>query len=75
MTCVKKSKNGMENNMLYVLVQIEDDCECDTLVGIFPCNCDAENFRDTFFSRDRFKVVKVGGHWIDLMDIRKEAGC
>jgi len=62
--------------MLYVLVQIEDDCKYDTLVGIFPCSCDAENFRDTCLGRrDRFKIVGVKGHWGDIMNIRKEAGC
>jgi hypothetical protein len=61
--------------MLYVVVQKDNENKYDTLVGIFPCRFDAEDFSRGLFSTEVYQIVEVEGHWGDLMNIRKAAGC
>lgn len=61
--------------MLYVVVQKEQDSIYDTMVGIFHCLFDAEDFRNSIFDRGNYEIREVEGYWGDLINIRKEAGC
>ena len=61
--------------MLYVVVQKNGENVLDTIVGIFPCRFDAEDFSKGLFSTEIYEIREVKGHWGDLTNIRKEAGC
>jgi hypothetical protein len=61
--------------MLYVVVQKNDGLSFDTMVGVFTVEFDAEDFLKILPSNGKYETRKVKGHWGDLMDIRKAAGC